>query len=98
MALNVNIIISGEDVSCLENDLLDITDWVEKAVTGKINQCKKRFLREWQTKLMNDPTTTVMPATEAEFIAVVLARPDYRNRVQRQADAEVAAAAARETA
>ncbi len=97
MPLNVNIVISSEDVSYLENDLLDITDWVEKAVAGKINQSKKRFIREWQTKLMADPAVTSMPADTASFATTVLARPDYKNRVDRDAEAaaaaEVAAAA-----
>ncbi|MEE9598144.1 MAG: hypothetical protein V3V96_15340 [Acidiferrobacterales bacterium] len=85
MALSVNITISDEDVSYLENDLLDIQNWVEKAVTGKINQSKKRFIREWQAKLMADPDVTSMPADTDSFITLVKARLDYKNRVARDA-------------
>ena len=35
----------------LGNDLLDIQGWVDGAINGKINKCKKRMLREWQPKL-----------------------------------------------
>ena len=39
----------------LGNDLLDIQGWVDGAVDGKINNCKKRMLQEWQPKLLADP-------------------------------------------
>ena len=40
--------------SVLKNDLLDVQDWVTKAVDGKVNNCKKRMLREWLPKLYAD--------------------------------------------
>ena len=33
--------------SVLKNDLLDVQDWVTKAIDGKVNNCKKRMLAEW---------------------------------------------------
>ena len=82
--MQINITISDKDVFYLENDLLDIQDWVEKAVIGKINQSKKRFLREWQTKLTVDSNVTSIPTDTAELINVVKARSDYKNRTQRE--------------
>ena len=35
------------EVSVLKNDLLDIQDWVTKAIDGKVNNCKKRMIAEW---------------------------------------------------
>ena len=90
--MNINITISDEDVSYLENDLLDVQDWVEKAVVGKINQCKKRMLREWQVKLMADQSVTSIPANTADFITFVKARPDYKNRQQRDEAERIRAA------
>ena len=82
MMITVNI--SDIEKACLENDLLDINDWVQKAVKGKINNCKKRFMREWQPKIMADPSIKTMPAEEQLFINMVLARPDYKNRITRE--------------
>ena len=89
MPLTITVQISNEDVAYLENDLLDVDDWVQKAVVGKINNSKKRFIREWQQKLMADPDVTTIPANTADFISGVKARPDYKNRAQRDAELDV---------
>ncbi len=86
MALTITVNISDAEEVCLNNDLLDIDDWVQRAVKGKINNCKKRFLREWQPKLMADPTVKTMPADEQRFINSVLARSDYKNRAAREVE------------
>ena len=41
MALNVSGSISDTDEKLLLNDLLGIQDWVDGALTGKINNCWK---------------------------------------------------------
>lgn len=86
MALNITVNISDTEEACLLNDLLDIEDWVQKAVKGKISQCRKRLLREWQSKLMADPAVTTIPGDETKFISAVLARPDYKGRTAREAE------------
>jgi hypothetical protein len=79
----------------LSNDLYnDISNnngldaWIQEAVDGKINNCWKRFQSEWTTKLMNDDSfTDPIPSNQADFVALVTARSDYKNRKARQ-DAE----------
>lgn len=88
MALTITINISDADEACLKSDLLDIDAWVRKAVEGKIGNSRKRLIREWQPKLMADPAVTDMPANEQRFVDMVLARPDYKNRVAREASQE----------
>jgi len=74
----------------LKNDLYSDTDnagldsWIQDAVDGKINNCWKRFQREWTTKLMNDDSfTDAIPSNQADFVALVIARSDYKNRKAR---------------
>ena len=74
----------------LSNDLYNDTDnaglddWIQKAVDGKINNCWKRMQSEWTTKLMNDDSfTDPIPSNQADFVALVTARPDYQNRKTR---------------
>ena len=74
----------------LKNDLYSDTDnagldkWVQDAVDGKINNCWKRFQTEWTTKLMNDDSfTDSIPSNQADFVALVTARADYKNRKAR---------------
>ena len=74
----------------LSNDLYNDTDnagidaWIDAALTGKINNCWKRMQREWTTKLMNDESfTDPIPSNQADFVALVIARDDYKNRKAR---------------
>jgi len=74
----------------LSNDLYNDTDnagidtWIQDAVDGKINNCWKRFQTEWTTKLMNDSSfTDPIPSNQADFVTLVTARSDYKNRKAR---------------
>jgi len=75
----------------LSNDLYnDISNnegldtWIQNAIDGKINNCWKRMQQEWTTKLMNDDSfTDPIPSNQADFVTLVTARSDYKNRKQR---------------
>ena len=74
----------------LKNDLYSDTDnagldaWIQDAVDGKINNCWKRFRTEWTTRLMDDDSfTDAIPSNQADFVALVTARDDYKNRKAR---------------
>ncbi len=74
----------------LSNDLSNDTDnagidsWIQDAVDGKINNAWKRMQQEWTTKLMDDNSfTDSIPSNQADFVALVTARSDYKNRKQR---------------
>ena len=74
----------------LSNDLYNDTDnagidkWIQDAVDGKVSSCWKRMQREWTTKLMEDSSfTDSIPSNQADFIALVTARSDYKNRKAR---------------
>jgi len=95
MALTITVSISDTDEKVMKNDLLDLDQWVQGAVTGKINNCWKRFQQEWTTKLMNDETfTDSIPSNKEDFVNLVLARDDYKDRATRDAESEVARIAA----
>ena len=82
--LTLTVEVDDTQQSILNNDLLDINAWVQDAVTGKINNCWKRMQREWTDKLMNDSSfTDPIPSNQADFVKLVLARSDYKNRKAR---------------
>ena len=68
----------------LKNDLLDVQDWVTKAIDGKVNNCKKRMIAEWTPKLMDDSSVESIPADEDKLIELIVARDDYKDRVARE--------------
>tara|TARA_E500000318_G_C3394188_1_gene147174 strand:- start:46 stop:339 length:294 start_codon:yes stop_codon:yes gene_type:complete len=82
--------LTDEDQKLLSNDLYNDTDnagidaWIQAAIDGKVNSCWKRFRTEWTQKLMDDSSfTDPIPSVKADFIALVTARSDYKNRKAR---------------
>ena len=76
--------LSSTEEAVLKNDLLNVEVWVNGAIDGKVNNCKKRMIAEWLPKLYADDSVTQIPANEDEMIALVVARADYYNRVERE--------------
>jgi hypothetical protein len=85
MAVTVTVEISDHNEKVLLNDLLDIDDWVQKAVIGKINNCSKRMAIEATAVLKADDSVETMPATDLGLQNALLARDDYKNRAERDA-------------
>jgi len=82
--LTITVEVDDTQQSILNNDLVDINQWVQEAMTGKIHNCWKRMQQEWTTKLMNDSSfTDPIPSNQADFVKLVLARSDYKNRKAR---------------
>ena len=74
----------------LSNDLYNDTDnagldlWIQNAIDGKINNSWKRMRTEWTQRLMDDDSfTDAIPSNQADFVALVTARSDYKNRKAR---------------
>ena len=78
--------LSSTEEAVLKNDLLDVQDWVDKAIDGKVNNCKKRMISEWLPKLYADDSVSSIPASEDEIVAMIIARDDYKHRVARDAE------------
>ena len=84
------ITLTDLDQTLLSNDLYNDTDnagidaWLQAAIDGKVNNCWKRFQQEWTQKLMNDDSfTDSIPSVKADFVALIVARADYKNRKAR---------------
>ena len=84
------VVLTDLQQQILSNDLYNDSDnagldaWVQAAVDGKINNCWKRMQQEWTTKLMNDDSfTDAIPSNQADFVALILARSDCKNRKAR---------------
>jgi len=82
--ITLTVEVTDTEQAVLLNDLTNINDWVQAAVTGKKQNAWKRMQSEWTTKLMNDDSfTDAIPSNQADFVALVIARSDYKNRKAR---------------
>jgi len=78
--LTITVTINDDDQKIMKNDVVDINQWVQLAVTGKINSCWKRMHANWSTQLLNDESfTDAIPSNKTDFLKLVLARPGYEN-------------------
>ena len=75
--------LTSTEETVLLDSLLDIQDWVDKAIDGKIDNCKQRMINEWQPKLTADPSVESIPANDDKLIAVIVARDDYKTAKER---------------
>ena len=80
------VTISAGDETALDNDLLDKDAWIQAAVTGKINNARKRMINAWRPIIFADDSVATIPANDDDFIALVVARDDYKTRVEREAE------------
>ena len=88
---NKTITLTDEEQTILSDSLYNdtsnnegIDDWIAKAIEGKVHNCWKRMQNEWTQKLMNDDSfTDPIPSNRTDFITLVTARSDYKNRKQR---------------
>ena len=84
--ITLTVEVTDTEQAVMLNDLANINDWVQSAVTGKKNNCWKRMQSEWTTKLMNDASfTDSIPSNQADFVTLVTARADYQTRTERDA-------------
>jgi hypothetical protein len=84
--LTITVTINDTDQKCMKNDLVDLNQWVQDAVTGKKNNCWKRFQQEWTVKLMEDESfNDPIPSNKIDFVNLVTARSDYKDRAARDA-------------
>ena len=86
--ITLTVDVTDTEQAILLNDLLNIDDWLQAAMLGKKNNCWKRMQSEWTTKLMNDESfTDSIPSNQADFVALVIARADYKTRTERDESA-----------
>ena len=84
--ITLTVDVTDTEQAILLNDLLSIDGWIQGAIDGKKNNCWKRMQQEWVTKLMNDSDfTDAIPSSQADFVALVIARSDYKTRTERDA-------------
>ena len=78
--------ISDLDKKILEDQLLDIQEWLQGAIDGKTNSVKKRLVKSEIERLINDPTVTNVPGSHDDIINAYFAQEGYKNRAERKAD------------
>lgn len=80
-------VITDDEQKMLEHDLLDINDWINKAIEGKINNCAKRASLEYQGKARELGLKTI-PTDMKECALNLFKLESYKNRSTRERENE----------
>ena len=75
--------LTDDEVKILKHDLLDIKEWINGAILGKINNCKKRAANEYRQNLKAEGALLV-PASDDVAVKEYFARSNYKNREERE--------------
>ena len=68
----------------------DMKRRLEWVLRHKAEQCYIRFEKEWLEKLRSDPSVQSIPKSKEAFVALVMSRPDYKDRKGKDAEAKAA--------
>lgn len=75
------------EIKALEHYVVDVTEWIDTAITEKIKSCQKRIIR---TEIQNAIDNGLpIPTTADDVLAQVFKRDGYMTRKQREEKASL---------
>lgn len=73
--------LSDQEVQILQHYVPDAMEWIDTAITEKIEGCRKKFLRAAIDKAI--ATNSPLPSTAGDIINQAFSDKAYKNRKQR---------------
>lgn len=74
--------LTDEEVQLLEHEIMDTKTWIDEAIQGKINWCRKKLIKTELDKRIDGGID--FPANQAELISTIFSAVDYKNRKDRE--------------
>jgi hypothetical protein len=82
------IVITDTENKGLLHIVADPEAWLLAATTEKARLRREALIAEWRPRLFADPAVTELPADDEDLCTLIMARSDYKTRLQRDADQE----------
>jgi hypothetical protein len=82
------IVITDTENKGLLHIVADPEAWLLAATTEKARLRRDALIAEWRPRLFADPAVTELPADDEDLCTLIMARSDYKTRLQRDADQE----------
>jgi len=76
------IAITDIENKCLRHLLADPEVWLLATITEKARLRRDALIKEWESRLFADPSITELPADAHELCSLIMARDDYKTRLQ----------------
>jgi hypothetical protein len=81
------IVLTANENSCLLHMVSDAEAWVTSTIADKAQLRRDSLIENWRPTLYADSSVTELPADPDALATLILARSDYRTRVQKDAAA-----------
>ena len=79
------ILITEIENNCLLHMVSDPESWLRDAITEKARLRRDALIKEWRPRLFADESVTELPADDEALCALIMARSDYKTRLQQDA-------------
>ena len=80
------VVFKNTEHLCLLHMASDIEQWLLNEISRKANTRRDAMIDRWRPVFFADPAVKTIPTDKKEFVANILARPEYRNRTQVDAE------------
>ena len=82
------LVLTGNENSCLLHMVPDAETWLSSTIAEKSRLRRDALIQEWRPKLYADESVTELPADDEALCALIMARDDYKTRLQQDAMAD----------
>jgi len=82
------IALTANENSILLHMVPDAETWLSSAITEKARLRRDALIQEWRPTLYADASVTELPADNHELCALIMARADYKTRLQQDAETD----------
>jgi hypothetical protein len=79
------ITVTDIEHKCLLHLVADPEAWVLSTIAEKSRLRRDALIKEWRPRLYADPAVTELPASAEQLCELIMARSDYKTRVQQDA-------------
>jgi hypothetical protein len=90
---STGIVLTANENSSLLHMVPDAETWLSSTITEKARLRRDALIEEWRPRLFADASVTELPANPDDLATLILARSDYKTRVQQDAAVDPVVAA-----
>lgn len=80
--------ITPNELQCIQHIESDAEAWLTDAIAEKAERRRDTLIEEWRPTLYADASVTELPADSDDLATLILARSDYKTRLQQDAAAD----------
>ena len=82
------IVLTANENACVLHMVPDVEAWLSSTIAEKARLRRDALIEEWRPRLYADDSVTELPANSDDLATLILARSDYKTRLQQDSAAD----------